>query len=123
MEGNAVFPVTAKDSRFLRLLIVTSLSSLMALFLWLIIETEASAAGVSSCGCRVVFFSVNQQRTESFKDLKNHKLYPFLPGAGKEEACSPMVATVGSSAARVQAQLSLCTLEVTVKAAFVEVLS
>lgn len=80
MKGNAVFPVAAKDSQSLRLLIVTSLSPLMALFLRLIIETEASAAGVSSG-----VFSVSQQRTGTFKDLENHKLYSFLPGAGRKK--------------------------------------
>lgn len=30
-------------------------------------------------------FSVNQQRTGTFKDLKNHKLYYFLPGAGRRK--------------------------------------
>lgn len=111
MEGNAAFPVTAKDSRFLRLLIVTSLSSLMALFLRLIIETEASAAGVLLCRCRPGF-SVNQQRTGTFRE--NPQIVFFPARSGKEEDCCRE---------RVQAQLSLCTLEVVVKAAFVEVLS
>lgn len=30
-------------------------------------------------------FSVDQQQTGTFKDLKNHKLNSFLPGAGRKK--------------------------------------
>lgn len=92
MEGNAVFPVTGKDSQFLRLLIVMSLSSLMALFLWLIIETEASAAGWFFC----------QPTTDGdYEGLEKPQIVFFPAWSGKEEACSLLVATVAGAVWRV----------------------
>lgn len=92
MEGNAVFPVTGKDSRFLRLLIVTSLSSLMALFLWLIIEM-----GRALPGCRRVtagWFFYQPTTDRDFQGLEKPQIVFFPAWSAKEEACSLLVVTV-----------------------------